>query len=141
MLLQIGLGSAILIISILIHVGFVSGAIVFLRRHAGQSGKVMGISRVSTTLVLATIWLLAAQTASVWLWSFTFRLLGVFDSLEPAVYFTLVTFTTLGYGDITLDADWRILSGMTAVNGLLMFGFSTAFLFEVFARMRGAVNR
>ena len=141
MLFQIGLGSAILIASILVYVGFISGAIAFLRRHAGQSGKVLGISRVSTTLVLATIWLLAAQTVSVWMWSFAFRLLGIFDSMEPAVYFTLVTFTTLGYGDITLGPDWRVLSGMTAVNGLLMFGFSTAFLFDVFARMRGAVER
>ncbi|HSM41424.1 MAG TPA: ion channel [Afifellaceae bacterium] len=141
MLLQIGFGSAILIVSILIHVAFVSGAIAFLRRHASQPSRIMGISRISTTLVLATIWLLAAQTVSVWLWSFAFLLLGIFDSLEPAIYFTLVTYTTLGYGDITLDADWRILSGMTAVNGLLMFGFSTAFLFEVYARMRGAVER
>lgn len=141
MLLQIGLGSAVLTVSILIHVGFVSGAIAFLRRHASQPGNFLGISRVSTTLVLATIWLLAAHTVSVWLWSFTFLLLGVFDALEPAVYFTLVTFTTLGFGDITLNVDWRILSGMTAVNGLLMFGFSTAFLFEVFARMRGSAER
>lgn len=141
MLVQIGLGSVILIASILVYVGFISGAIVFLQRHARQPGTVLGISRVSTTLVLATIWLLAAQTVSVWMWSFAFRLLGIFGSMEPAVYFTLVTFTTLGYGDITLGPDWRVLSGMTAVNGLLMFGFSTAFLFDVFARMRGAAER
>ena len=141
MLLQIGFGSAIIITSILVYVAFISGAIEVLRRYASQARDDMSMSHVATALILATIWLLAAQTVSVLIWSLAFRLLGIFGSMEPAVYFTLVTITTLGYGDITLDSDWRILSGMTAVNGLLMFGFSTAFLFEVFARMRGAVDR
>jgi hypothetical protein len=140
MLIQIAFGSAILIVSILIHVGFVSTAIGVLRRHGQRSRGVIGLPRVASVLVVATLWLLGAHTASVWLWSLAFFLLGVFETLEPAVYFTLVTFTTLGYGDITLTVDWRILSGMTAINGLLMFGFSTAFLFEVFAKMRAATD-
>jgi hypothetical protein len=138
MLKQILFGSAIIAMSIFIHVGFISAAIGVLRRQRKRLTNAAGLPRIAPTLVLATFWLLAAHTTSIWLWSFAFLALGVFEALEPAVYFSLVSFTTLGFGDITLTQDWRILSGMTAVNGLLMFGFSTAFLFEIFAKMRAA---
>jgi hypothetical protein len=55
--------------------------------------------------------------------------LGAIETLETAVYFSTVTFTTLGFGDITLDEDWRLLSSFEAANGLLMFGWSTALVF------------
>lgn len=83
--------------------------------------------------VLAT---LAVATASVWLWALTFRALDIFVTLEAAVYFSLVAFTTLGFGDILLPPEWRLLAGMAAMNGLLMIGFQTAFVIEVLRRIR-----
>ncbi|MEM7423837.1 MAG: ion channel, partial [Pseudomonadota bacterium] len=59
------------------------------------------------------------------------RRVGAIHSIEAAVYYTLVTSTTLGYGDITLDRRWRTLGAMAAVTGLLIFGLSTAFLIEL----------
>ncbi|MGB3020865.1 MAG: potassium channel family protein, partial [Methyloceanibacter sp.] len=55
--------------------------------------------------------------------------LGAIGSFEQAVYFSTVTFTTLGFGDIILDERWRLLSSFEAANGLLMFGWSTALVF------------
>jgi hypothetical protein len=69
-----------------------------------------------------------------------FLLLGAIESLEPAVYFSLVSFTTLGFGDITLDDNWRLLSALCAANGLLLFGFSTAFLVELMRRLQQALT-
>ena len=69
------------------------------------------------------------------MWSGTYLALGVFDALEPAVCFSLVAYTTLGFGDVTLDEDWRILSGLTAANGFLVFGWSTAFQLEYIGRL------
>ncbi len=59
---------------------------------------------------------------------------NVLDSFEEATYFSFVTFTTLGYGDITLAGAWRILSGIEALNGVLLLGWSTALLFAVVQR-------
>ena len=53
---------------------------------------------------------------------------------EIAVYFSFVTFTTLGYGDITLSEGWRLLSGIQALNGILLVGWSTALIFAVVQR-------
>jgi voltage-gated potassium channel len=66
---------------------------------------------------------------------------GVLDTFEEAVYFSFVTFTTLGYGDITLSEGWRILSGIEAMNGILLVGWSTAVLFAVVQRTWQGVSK
>jgi hypothetical protein len=53
------------------------------------------------------------------------------DSLHEAMYFSMVTFTTLGYGDITLNADWQLLAGIEGMVGIVVFGLTTALLFAV----------
>jgi ion channel len=50
------------------------------------------------------------------------------------VYFAMVNYTTLGYGDVTPMARWRLLGPMTAMNGVLLFGWSTAVIFQVLRR-------
>ena len=75
-------------------------------------------------------------TLDVWLWAFAFQYLGVFPDLEHAVYFALVSFTTLGYGDLLLPTEWRILGGMAAANGLLNIGLMTAFMIEALRHIR-----
>lgn len=87
-------------------------------------------------LVMAVLMVLGVLTLSVWLWAFAFVALGVFDALEPAAYFSIVAFTTLGFGDVLLPMEWRILGGMTAANGLLNIGLFTALLVEALRRVR-----
>ena len=77
-------------------------------------------------LAFAIAWVLAIVVISILLWAMAFLGLGVFIGLETAVYFSIVSFTTLGFGDILLPADWRLLAGMAAINGLLMIGLLTA---------------
>ncbi|MES2817448.1 MAG: potassium channel family protein [Pseudomonadota bacterium] len=60
------------------------------------------------------------------LWAGLFMLLGEFDQFVDALYFSGVTFATLGYGDLVLSERWRLLSALEAANGILMFGVSTA---------------
>ena len=69
---------------------------------------------------------LATMTIEVWLWALVLIATGAVAGLEPAVYFALVCFTTLGFGDITLPQEWRLLSALIGANGFLMFGWSTA---------------
>lgn len=83
-------------------------------------------------IAVAVTWILLALTTSVWGWAALYMLLGLFDHLEPALYFSIVSFTTVGYGDVVLEPGVRLLAGMTATHGLLTFGLFTAFLVEVF---------
>ena len=87
-------------------------------------------------LVGVSVWALAIITASVWLWAFVFLWLGALHTLEEAVYFSLVSFTTLGFGDVVLPREWRILSGMAGANGFLNFGLLTALMVEALRHVR-----
>ncbi len=79
-------------------------------------------------LVLSAVMLLLmlGNCLQMALWAGLFMLLGEFDNFVTALYFSGVTFATLGYGDLVLSRPWRLLSALEAANGILMFGVSTA---------------
>ena len=79
--------------------------------------------------------LLFSHTIQVWIWAIFILAAGALPSLEDAVYFSLVTYTTVGYGDVTLADEYRIFGAMASVSGLLNFGVSTAFLVGVIGRV------
>jgi hypothetical protein len=85
-------------------------------------------------IIFAVLYVLFVHTINVWIWGLFYRAVGAFDAMEPALYFSLVTFTTVGYGDLTLGPDWRLLSGLEAANGFLTFGWSTAYMVELVRR-------
>ncbi|WP_413717649.1 ion channel [Silicimonas sp. MF1-12-2] len=86
--------------------------------------------KLMVILSLSLIWTLGMMTIAVWVWAIALRALEIFITFEASVYFSLVAFTTLGFGDLLLPQEWRLLGGMAAANGLLMFGLLTAILVE-----------
>lgn len=94
--------------------------------------------KLSLVLVVAVTMVLTVLSISVWIWALALLWLEVFILLEPAVYFSIVAFTTLGFGDILLPVEWRILGGMAATNGLLNMGLYGAMLVEILRRVRSA---
>lgn len=136
MLVQIVLGSALLVASVLI-----AGTSFWLlewRLTRMQPWLTRAPHRPKLILVLcvAAFWVLLQMTLAVWMWALTFLGLGVFATLEESVYFALVAFTTLGFGDILLPMEWRLLSGMAALNGLLNIGLVTAAMVETLRQLR-----
>jgi hypothetical protein len=80
--------------------------------------------------LLAAIMLLVTvgSLLQVTIWAALFLALGEFDRIEPALYYSAVNFSTLGYGDIVMSERWRLLGPLEAFNGILMFGVSTALM-------------
>lgn len=85
-------------------------------------------SVLADILLLSTVMLilLLGNCLQMAIWAGLFVLLGEFDDFAHALYFSGVTFATLGYGDVVLSQGWRLLSALEAANGILMFGVSTA---------------
>ncbi|KIN62690.1 Ion transport 2 protein [Sulfitobacter noctilucicola] len=102
--------------------------------HVFEESGAFGYARFPALfdLSVAGLWILTVLTSTVWGWAVLYIQLGLFDALEPALYFSIASFTTVGYGDVVLEPGWRLLAGMTATHGLLTFGIFTAFLVEVF---------
>ena len=93
-------------------------------------------SRRRLLMILAMALLTAlALWVEILLWALLYRGLDLFPGLEASLYFSGITFTTVGYGDMTLPACWRLLSVGEAVNGVLMAGWSTAQLVYVVQRI------
>ena len=93
-------------------------------------------SRRRLLMIVAMALLTAlALWVEILLWALLYRGLGLFPALEGSLYFSGITFTTVGYGDMTLPACWRLLSVAEAVNGVLMAGWSTAQLVYVVQRI------
>lgn len=70
--------------------------------------------------------------AEVLLWAFFYWFHPAITSLpdlETAAYFSMVTFTAVGYGDVVITGPWRVLAGIEAANGVIIFGWTTALLF------------
>ena len=83
-----------------------------------------------------TVVFLHAIEIIIWAKAYQFILpANELDVFEEAVYFSFVTFTTLGYGDITLSEGYRLLSGIQALNGIILVGWSTAMIFSVVQRV------
>lgn len=87
-------------------------------------------------LVIVGLWVLVVITLAVLIWALAFLALGAFADLETALYFSLVAFTTLGFGDLLLPQEWRLLAGMEAANGFISFGLLTALMAEALRQVR-----
>jgi len=97
-------------------------------------------SRSHPSLVLIAVMiptvsvLMATHALEVVMWAWIYALVDAAPVDAHLVYFAFVNYTTLGYGDIVPVERWRLLGPMTAMNGVLMFGWSTAVIFEVLRR-------
>jgi len=138
MLTQLLIGSAVICGTVVIHVLFINILSYFLAKHGKWLKTPPQLFKSTIILISMVLWLVAGLTVSSWLWAGVFLLNGVFEQLEPALYFTVVTFTTLGYGDIVISQEWRLLASLTAVNGLIIVGLNTAFLVEALSRINSA---
>lgn len=132
------LGTTVVVATVVFHVAALVGLSGFLDRIGRRERRVHRTYTLMFLLALAVLYILAVHTLEAWLWAAVYFAAGEFNSVSDALYFSVVTATTLGYGDITLSENWRLLSSFEAMGGLILFGASTAFLLEL---MRVLFNR
>jgi len=103
--------------------------------HAGRAALARRPSRPEAHLVLimlvTVVILMAAHVAEVVVWALAYAAVDVVPAGADPLYFAFVNYTTLGYGDVVPVARWRLIGPITALNGVLMIGWSTAVIFEV----------
>ena len=99
------------------------------RAHESTLGQ--GALIVSVVLGLFVI-----HTVEIWLYAVVYVAIGAVTGFETALYFSTTSFASIGYGDIVLDTHWRLVSAIEGVNGLILIGWSTAFLLSLMTRLR-----
>jgi len=122
MFVKILIGCSMIVATSLVHT-FVT-YVVFYIIHKQLYGKSL-LRKILNINYIVLITTLAAFLEAV-IWSVTYMSIGAFRAFEEALYFSFVTFTTVGYGDIVLRDNYRLLTSLEAANGVIMFGWSTA---------------
>lgn len=132
MFIALFIGSAMMIGSLAIAILLFGVAARMLHWFAKK--RALGYLRCPLTFAsgFAGLWILFVLTTSVCGWAVFYITLGSFDHLESAFYFSIASFTAVGYGDVVLEPGWRLLVGLKETHGLLTFGLFTVFLVEVF---------
>jgi len=139
MILTLALGGAMTIAAICIHL---SGILLFLhllRRNAHRAGEARSTGDLLRQLLLIvgiTLGVFVVHGIEIWLYAFAYVLFGALPDLSTAVYFSAVSYSTLGFGDIVLGPEWRIFGAFEGVTGLILIGWSSAFLLSVTSRLR-----
>jgi hypothetical protein len=87
--------------------------------------------RLIAVMIATVTVLMIAHLAEVLVWSLIYVITSAAPAGTDLIYFAFVNYTTLGYGDVTPVVRWHLLGPMTAMNGVLLFGWSTAVIFEV----------
>lgn len=138
MFLNLTIGSFVIIVTIAVQALVIGMVETFFAKMMPWLRKPPRTFKLIVALITVVLIVMIGVTLCVWIWGLVFLSIGAMQSLEEAIYFATVSFTTLGFGDIVLGPKWRLLSALTAANGLIIFGLSTAFLMEFMLELRSA---
>jgi hypothetical protein len=122
--------------TVLIHALGTWEAIVYLDRVWSHRNQNQGVLSTEVQIVRVVSLLLLLHLAGAGVWAGFYRMAGVLPELETAIYFSITSYTTVGYGDVVLAAPWRLLGPIEAAVGILMFGWSTAIIVAVVTRIQ-----
>ena len=80
-------------------------------------------------------WMIVVHLIEIAVWGWFFSWKQAMPDLQTALYFSAATYTTVGYGDVVLPVEWRLVGGVEALTGILMAGWSTGFFFAIVSQM------
>src|SRR5262249_24893799 len=119
---------SLMAVCVIIHASGVSAALRNLRRVAVDAPSFW---RSTWLFIAVAVWIVLLHLVEMSVWATVYFWDGAIDDLQTAFYFSAVTYTTTGYGDVLLPHDWRLAGGVEALTGILMCGWSTAFFFAI----------
>ncbi len=124
----------VMALCVVIHALGVTAAL----RRVGSRGSrrsELGFLRWVWRFVRLAAWMIGLHLVEITAWAAFYVLRQAMPDLATALYFSTATYTTVGYGDVVLPPEWRRLSGVEALTGILLGGWSTGFFFAIVSRM------
>lgn len=133
---QLGIATLIVASTVLIHLMGLAALLAIMRRHRHASSRIAAALLNSAAILLSAFGLFGLHSIEIWAWAGVYRWLEVFPDLEQALYFSTSTYVTIGYGDIVLSQEFRILGAIEGASGIILIGWSTAFFFSIVDRLK-----
>lgn len=133
---QLLFGTILICLTVILHAFILDKLLNMLESLDSRLGNTYRKFSKITIITLAVLGVFIALTLEIWLWAvFYYSLVDAISNFEEALYFSTSTFTTVGYGDVILSERWRLVGSLQAANGFILFGWSTAFIFEVISKL------
>ena len=130
MLRQLIVGGAVSVCNIAIHALVMALTVPIARSMGARKGPHPSLVLIGVMSATVSV-LMVAHAVEVMVWALAYGMVDIVPPGTNLVYFAFVNYTTLGYGDALPAARWQLLGPITAMNGVLLFGWSTAVIFEV----------
>jgi Ion channel len=138
MLSKLLVALCLMALCVVIHASGLTSALRWVRRYPYSAQHFW---RWTWFFVWVAAWMILLHLFEIGVWALFYFWKEAIPDLQAALYFSAVTYTTTGYGDIVLPEDWRLVGGVQALTGILMCGWSTGFFFAVVSRMYDKGNR
>jgi hypothetical protein len=133
---NLGLASLMVALTVTVHFFGLLGLLHMLRGRGHRFKAHQSIAGQGGLILFVVFGIFAIHTVEIWLYAIVFEALGEFKTFETALYFSTVTFASLGYGDVQMSEKWRLFGSIEAANGMILFAWSTAFLLSIMGRLR-----
>jgi len=135
---RLAIALSVMFLCTLVHALFMMIGYQALNRRLNQRSYTKHVFQSAVLIWLVIMWMFLAICAEATIWALLYLFhpaITVLPDFQTAFYFSLVTYTTLGYGDIVLSGGWRVLSAIQAANGVIIFGWTTALIFYFIQRI------
>jgi Ion channel len=132
MVWKLTLALGLMAVCVALHTAGVTCALRWLRRKTPPAPRLWPGTRL---LIRLAAWIILLHLVEIPTWGLCYAWTGAMHSVQTAVYFSAVTYTTTGYGDLTLPEEWRLVGAVEALTGILMCSLSTGFFFAVLSRL------
>lgn len=136
MFLKLFIGLAFALATLAIQVAAVVIMLRYLYRFAQEDHpRLTGMKKNGYVISVVMLMLFTGHMIQVAIWALLFMYLGEFSDFMTAFYHSMVNFASLGYGDIVMSEEWRLLGAIEASNGVLMFGLTAGVVLSVMSKM------
>jgi hypothetical protein len=134
MFLQLTLATLMVVAIAAVHLIGLAVLTRLLRSHSRMFPRLR--VRPLTLLLAATVGIIAIHTVEIWAYAAVYLGIGAFAHFEEALYYSTVTYASIGYGDVLMPRPWRIFGAIEGAVGIIMLGWSTAYLVSLLTQLK-----
>lgn len=134
MIQQLALATLMVIAIVIIHLVGLAMLTRALRSHLQVFRRLKVVP--FTLLLAATVGIVLIHTIEIWAYAAVYLEIGAFNHFEAALYYSTVTYATIGYGDLLMAREWRIFAAIEGAAGIIMLGWSTAYLVSLLTQLK-----
>ncbi|MFM8754086.1 MAG: hypothetical protein ACKODL_05240 [Phenylobacterium sp.] len=127
---QLGLSTLLVCVTVVMHLIGLGLLRRLVRLHLERFLLFVHLDRVIVPLGVV-LGLFVVHGSEIWIYALTYQVMGLTDSLETALFISTSSYSTIGEAAGLLPPDWRLVGALEGVNGMLLIGWSTAFLFQL----------